>query len=75
MPVSFAGGASELPAGARYDYAFATDVVKIAVGMIAEEAQVIPEPGTIALLAAAGLTFLFYVCRKRFSNRSVQSVS
>jgi hypothetical protein len=36
------GDASDLPAGARYDYQFATNIVKIAVGMIAEEAQVVP---------------------------------
>ena len=37
--------------GIVYDYAFATDVVRTTVGMIAEEAAIVPEPGTLAMLA------------------------
>jgi hypothetical protein len=62
-----AGDASDGPAGARYDYGFATDVVKIAVGMIAEEAQLVPEPGTLVLLITAGVGIVAYVWRRRRS--------
>jgi hypothetical protein len=37
-----ASDASDMPAGARYDYQFAANVVKIVVGMVAEEAQLLP---------------------------------
>jgi hypothetical protein len=62
-----AGDASDLPAGARYDFGFATDVVKMSVGMIAEEAQVVPEPGTLVLLIVAGLGIVGYAWRRRCS--------
>jgi hypothetical protein len=60
-----AGDASDGPAWARYDYEFATNVVKIAVGMIAEEAQLVPEPGTLMLLAGGVLALLVWRCRRR----------
>jgi hypothetical protein len=59
-----AGDAGDLGAGARYDYDFATGVVKIAVGMIAEEAQMVPEPGTFVLLIAAALGLLCTLRRR-----------
>jgi hypothetical protein len=61
------GDASDLPAGARYDFGFATDVVKMSVGMIAEEAQVVPEPGTLVLLVSAAFGLLGYAWRRRQS--------
>jgi hypothetical protein len=60
-----ANDASDRAAGARYDYGWATDVVKISVGMIAEEAQVVPEPGTLVLLIAAALSLAGYVRLRR----------
>jgi hypothetical protein len=60
-----AGDASDGPAGDEYDYGFATNVVKIGVGMIADEAQIVPEPGTVALL----LTGVASLCLWRFGHR------
>jgi len=44
------GDASDRAAGALYDYGFATDVVRASVGMIATEAQIVPEPATLSIL-------------------------
>jgi len=49
--------ASDGPAGAMYDYLFAADIVRATVAAIAQEAQLIPEPATV-LLIAAGLVLI-----------------
>lgn len=50
--------ASDLAAGALYDYPFATNVVRATVATMAEEAVLIPEPATLVLLAAGGAMML-----------------
>jgi Zn-dependent M28 family amino/carboxypeptidase len=47
--------ASDGPAGAMYDYLFATDIVRATVAVFAQEAILIPEPATIVLLTLGGL--------------------
>jgi hypothetical protein len=49
------GDANDAAAGAKYDYAFATDVVRATVAMIAQEAGVVPEPASMAILAAGAI--------------------
>ena len=46
------------PSGVVYDYAFATDVVRASVALLAQEAVIVPEPATGALLAAGALLLL-----------------
>lgn len=47
--------ASDGPAGAMYDYLFATNIVRATVATISQEVQLIPEPATILLIAAGFL--------------------
>ena len=54
--------------GALYDYDFAADVVRASVGLIAQEAMLIPEPSTLVMLATAGLA-AFPLLRRRRSRR------
>jgi len=49
--------------GIVYDYAFATDVVRTAVGMIAEEARIVPEPGGALIVMALAAGLLLRRCR------------
>ncbi len=51
--------ASDRAAGALYDYAFATDIVRTSVGLLAEQAEIVPEPATALLLCSAGIGLLF----------------
>jgi Zn-dependent M28 family amino/carboxypeptidase len=52
--------ASDGLAGGMYDYLFASDIVRASVATLAQEAQIVPEPATILLLAAGLL-----IIRKR----------
>jgi hypothetical protein len=49
--------ASDGAAGAMYDYLFATDIVRATVATLTQEAQLVPEPGTI-LLFCVGIAAL-----------------
>ena len=53
-----AADASDRAEGEHYNYAWATEVVKATVGAVAGQAQVVPEPATMALLALGGLAAL-----------------
>lgn len=58
--------ASDDPQGGRlYDYDFASKVVQASVGLIAQEAMLIPEPSTLVMLATAGLFALPLLRRRR----------
>jgi Zn-dependent M28 family amino/carboxypeptidase len=57
--------ASDRAAGALYDYDFASDVVRASVGLIAQEAMLIPEPSTLVMLATAGLAAFPLLRRRR----------
>lgn len=46
------------PNGVTYDYAFATDITRTTVALIAQEATAVPEPATLTLLCLCGLTVL-----------------
>ncbi len=41
------------PSGVTYDYAFATDTVRVTVATIADQAGVVPEPATLSLMAVS----------------------
>lgn len=49
--------------GVTFNYVFASDVVRVSVATLAQEAVCIPEPATVLLLALGGLALL---CRKQF---------
>ncbi|NQU21357.1 MAG: M28 family peptidase [Candidatus Nealsonbacteria bacterium] len=53
------------PNGVTYDYPFATDVTRTAVALIAQEARLVPEPSTLALLSMATAGLLLYGLRRR----------
>ncbi len=57
--------ASDMAAGDLYDYAFATDIVRTTVGLLAEQAEIIPEPATLLVMTAAGLPLLLKRRRRR----------
>ncbi len=61
--------ASDLAGGDFYDYDFARDVVRASVGLIAQEAVLIPEPSTIVMLATAGLFALPLLRRRRWGRK------
>jgi len=46
------------PSGITYDYAFAADVVRATVATMGDQAELIPEPATLALVVLAGLAVL-----------------
>jgi len=56
------------PSGVTFDYAFAADVVRASVGLLAQEAQiaeaVVPEPASLGLLAIGAL-----LLRRRLARR------
>jgi len=64
-----ANDASDRLAGPLYDYAFATDVVRASVGLLAQEAQLagadVPEPASLSLLALGAL-----LVRRRVARRT-----
>lgn len=57
-------------AGAYYDFAFATDVTRAVVALMAVEAVLVPEPSSWALLAAALLVVAPIAARRRHRARS-----
>jgi Zn-dependent M28 family amino/carboxypeptidase len=52
------------PSGVTYDYLFATDIVRVSVATLAQEAQIIPEPAS-AFLMIVGAGILRLRHRKR----------
>ena len=61
--------ASDRAGGTLYDYAFAADVVRASVGLIAQEAMLIPEPSTLVMLATAGLAAFPLLRRRRLGRK------
>jgi Zn-dependent M28 family amino/carboxypeptidase len=57
--------ASDRTGGDSYNYDFASDVVRASVGLIAQEATLIPEPSTLVMLATAGIFALPLLRRRR----------
>ena len=56
------------PSGVTYDFAFATDVTRASVGLLASEAGLhasVPEPGTVGMCILLGSGALIVVLRRR----------
>ena len=55
---------SNSPSGVTYDFPFATDVTRAVVATLAQEAVLVPEPGTMAILGAGVAALLVRRRRK-----------
>ena len=56
--------ASDRAAGGLYNYSFASDVVRASVGLIAQEAVLVPEPSMLVIIVTISL-FAFPILRRR----------
>ncbi len=55
--------ANDSPNGVTYDFGFATDVTRTTVALIAQEATLVPEPSTLAMLIIGAVGLLVYGLR------------